>query len=51
MRVAHRLSSTPCDSDTLEPDAQLDEYRETRAALRERMAAAVAKGDASSVVA
>ncbi len=42
---------TQFEANTLEPDAQLDEYRETRAALRELMTAAVATGDAPSVVA
>lgn len=42
---------TQFEANTLEPDAQLDEYRETRAALRELMTAAVASGDAPSVVA
>lgn len=42
---------TQFEANTLEPDAQLDEYRETREALRELMTAAVATGDAPSVVA
>lgn len=42
---------TQFEANTLEPDAQLDEYRATRAALRELMTAAVATGDDPNVVA
>ncbi len=44
-------TKTQFEANTLEPDSQLEEYRETRAALRNLMTEAVAKGDAPSVVA
>lgn len=44
-------TKTQFEANTLEPDAQLDEYREIRAALRKVMTEAVARGDAPSVVA
>lgn len=44
-------TKTQFEANTLEPDAQLEEYRETRAALRKLMTEAVATGDAPSVVA
>ncbi len=49
--VEPAYTKTQFEANTLEPDAQLDEYRETREALRELMTAAVATGDAPSVVA
>ncbi len=42
---------TQFEANTLEPDAQLEEYRETRAALRKLMTEAVTTGDAPSLVA
>ena len=44
-------TKTQFEANTLEPDAQLDEYREIRAAMRKVMTEAVASGDAPSVVA
>ncbi len=44
-------TKTQFEANTLEPDAQLDEYRDIRAALRKVMTEAVATGDAPSVVA
>ena len=44
-------TKTQFDANALEPDAQLEEYRETRAAMRKVVAEAVATGDAPSVVA
>jgi len=44
-------TKTQFEANTLEPDAQLDEYREIRAAVRKVMTKAVATGDAPSVVA
>lgn len=44
-------TKTQFEANTLEPDSQLDEYREIRAALRKVMTEAVAIGDAPSVVA
>lgn len=49
--VEPAYTQTQFEANTLEPDAPLDEYRETRAALRKLMTAAVASGDAPSVVA
>jgi short-subunit dehydrogenase len=44
-------TKTQFEANTLEPDSQLEEYREIRAALRKVMTEAVATGDAPSVVA
>ena len=49
--VEPAYTRTQFEANTLEPDAQLDEYRETREALRKLMTAAVATGDEPSVVA
>ncbi|MBK6460708.1 MAG: oxidoreductase [Myxococcales bacterium] len=49
--VEPAYTRTQFEANTLEPDSQLDEYRTTRAALRELMTEAVATGDEPSVVA
>ena len=49
--VEPAYTKTQFEANTLEPDAQLEEYREIRAAMRKVMTAAVANGDAPSVVA
>jgi len=49
--VEPAYTKTQFEANTLEPDAQLEEYRATRAALRQLMTEAVAAGDAPSLVA
>jgi len=49
--VEPAYTKTQFEANTLEPDSQLDEYREIRAALRKVMTEAVATGDAPSLVA
>ena len=44
-------TKTQFEANTLEPDTELDEYREIRAAMRKVMSEAVSRGDAPSVVA
>ena len=49
--VEPAYTKTQFEANTLEPDAQLEEYREIRAAMRKVMKEAVVNGDAPSVVA
>ena len=49
--VEPAYTKTRFEANTLEPDAQLEEYCEIRAAMRKVMTEAVATGDAPSVVA
>jgi NAD(P)-dependent dehydrogenase (short-subunit alcohol dehydrogenase family) len=44
-------TKTAFDTNTLEPDARLDEYQQIRAALKKRMALLIEAGDAPEVVA
>jgi NAD(P)-dependent dehydrogenase (short-subunit alcohol dehydrogenase family) len=44
-------TKTAFDTNTLEPDARLDEYQQIRAALKKRMAILIEAGDAPEVVA
>lgn len=45
------ITKTPFDANLLEPDAKLDEYQATRAALNQRYLEVVAAGDAPEAVA
>lgn len=45
------ITKTPFDTNLLEPDAKIDEYREIRAALNKRYLEIVAAGDAPEAVA